>query len=487
MRSRLPSKVLEGGDALGELLLLGGVARGVQAGHLGQGHLGDHLGLHLGEAVAGADLLLGLVAVAGGLEDAHDLLGVRRADDQAEDDVQALLGLLQLEAGAPLQDVQLVGVVVVEQLHHPDLLRLAGRLPGVAQEVDHLHRDAGLQLGVFVQGVEHLRRVAVALDVEHDAHAFLGVALVPHVRHQPVQAALVEGLDQAGLEAGLGDGGQLGDDQGALAGPFFELDHAPHGEAPLAGGQVLPDPLLADHHPPAGEVRALDVLHHFQDAHLGLVEQGDAGLQGLGQVVGGDAGGEADGDPLGRVADGGDAGREVLRLHHLGVLLVGGLEGDGLFLDVPQQELAQGREAHLGVAVGGSGVLVDGAEVALAVDQGVAHGELLGHAHGGVVDGGVAVGVVVTQHPAHHLGALDRGAGGEEAGDPHTVEDAPLDGLEAVPGVREGAVGDHGEAVGGEGALQEGPELLQLDLAHGVRPCAGPRGATAALDRSGHG
>ena len=85
-----------------ELLLLGGVARGVQAGHLGQGHLGDHLGLHLGEAVAGADLLLGLVAVARGLEDAHDLLGVRRADDQAEDDVQALLGLLQLVAGAPL-------------------------------------------------------------------------------------------------------------------------------------------------------------------------------------------------------------------------------------------------------------------------------------------------------------------------------------------------------------------------------------------------
>ena len=78
------------------------------------------------------------------------------------------------------------------------------------------------------------------------------------------------------------------------------------------------------------------------------------------------------------------------------------------------------------------------------------------------------MGVVVTQHPAHHLGALDRRAGGEEAGDPHAVEDAPLDGLEAVAGVRQGAVGDHGEAVGGEGALQEGAELLQLDLARGL-------------------
>src|ERR1039457_952042 len=50
-------------------------------------------------------------------------------------------------------------------------------------------------------------------------------------------------------------------------------------------------------------------------------------------------------------------------------------------------------------------IAIDGAEIALAIDQGVAHGEGLGHADQGIVDGGIAVRMVL----AHHLaGDLDR-------------------------------------------------------------------------------
>ena len=55
------------------------------------------------------------------------------------------------------------------------------------------------------------------------------------------------------------------------------------------------------------------------------------------------------------------------------------------------------REARLGVAHGGRRVAVDGAEVALAVDERVAHGEGLREAHHRLVDGGVAVRVVLTE------------------------------------------------------------------------------------------
>ena len=67
--------------------------------------------------------------------------------------------------------------------------------------------------------------------------------------------------------------------------------------------------------------------------------------------------------------------------------------------------LAIGGQARFGVAHGGRRVVVDAAEVALAVDQGVAHGEVLGHADQRVVDRRVAVRVVLAHHLADDGGA----------------------------------------------------------------------------------
>ena len=64
------------------------------------------------------------------------------------------------------------------------------------------------------------------------------------------------------------------------------------------------------------------------------------------------------------------------------------------------------REARLGVSVGGRGVAVDRAVVALAVDERVAHREVLGEADHRVVDARVAVRVVVAEHVADDRGAL---------------------------------------------------------------------------------
>ena len=52
---------------------------------MSEGHAGDRLGLNLREGVAFANGDLCLGAVGGPLEDAHDLGGVCRADDQALD------------------------------------------------------------------------------------------------------------------------------------------------------------------------------------------------------------------------------------------------------------------------------------------------------------------------------------------------------------------------------------------------------------------
>src|SRR6202012_3179930 len=88
------------------------------------------------------------------------------------------------------------------------------------------------------------------------------------------------------------------------------------------------------------------------------------------------------------------------------------------------------------------------------VYQRQAHGPGLGQPHQGVVDRAVAVRVQAGHDVADPAGALDVGRGGAQAHLVHLVQDAPLDGLQAVTGVREGARVD--DAVG----------VLQVGAAH---------------------
>ena len=121
---------------------------------------------------------------------------------------------------------------------------------------------------------------------------------------------------------------------------------------------------------------------------------------------------------------------------------------------------ASAREARLGVAVGGRRVAVDRAEVALAVDQRVAQREVLGHAHHRVVDRAVAVRVVVLEHLADDAGATSSRARVESSPSSlHRVEDAAVDGLQAVAHVGQRAADDHRHRVVEERA----PDLV-LDV-----------------------
>ena len=177
------------------------------------------------------------------------------------------------------------------------------------------------------------------------------------------------------------------------------------------------------------------------------------------RVVRGDAGRHADGDARGAV---GQQVREVGgQDDRLGVLAVeGSAEIDGLLVDALQQGGGRVRQPRLGVAVGGGVIAVDVAEVALAVDQRIALGEVLGEAHERVVDGLVAVRMELADDVADHAGAFLVGAVGVELQLAHGVQDAPVHGLEAVAHVGQRAAHDGGERVG-EIALLQG--ILELD------------------------
>jgi hypothetical protein len=154
----------------------------------------------------------------------------------------------------------------------------------------------------------------------------------------------------------------------------------------------------------------------------------------------------SDGNAVGTVDQevGDDGGQDFGFL--LGIVEVG-FEVDGLLIDVFHEGRADFGEAAFGVAHGGGGIAIDAAEVALTIDQGVAQAEGLRHADQGVVDGAVAMGVILAEHVTNDTGAFTGGPIEAQAHFVHREEDAAMDGLQAVADIGQGAANDDAHGV----------------------------------------
>ena len=83
----------------------------------------------------------------------------------------------------------------------------------------------------------------------------------------------------------------------------------------------------------------------------------------------------------------------------------------------------------------------------MAVDQGIPHVPGLREPYHGVVDGSIAVGVVLTHYFAHYPGGLFMGLVRCDAKGIHPVEYPSVDRLKAVPYIRKGARYDYRHGV----------------------------------------
>jgi len=177
-----------------------------------------------------------------------------------------------------------------------------------------------------------------------------------------------------------------------------------------------------------------------------LVDDPDAGVDDLPQVVRRDVGGHADGDAGGSVDE---EIRERRREHGrlLRRLVVVRREVDRLLVEVGHHVVGERLEPRLRVAHGRGRIAVDRSEVALAVDQGVPHVEVLREADERVVDRGVAVRVEVPHHLADDLGALAVPARRREPHRLHAVQHAAMRRLEPVASVGKRAPDDHAHGV----------------------------------------
>ena len=215
--------------------------------------------------------------------------------------------------------------------------------------------------------------------------------------------------------------------------------------------------------PPVGKSGPLQVLHQALDVDLRVVDEGHDRVDRLAQVVRRDVRGHADRDAR-RAVDQQvrEARRQDVRL--LARLVVVRAELDGVRVDVAEHLRGEPRQARLGVPHRGRSVVVDRAEVALRVDQRVAHREVLAEPDQGVVDRRVAVGVVVPHDAADDVRALAVRAPGLEPGVVHRVEDAAVDRLEPVAHVRQRAAHDHAHGVVEVGGAHLLLEPARLDV-----------------------
>ena len=131
--------------------------------------------------------------------------------DQTAQDVGPFVGLAQPVGGPADDDVQLVDDV------QPDQLVDAQRAGHAVDDRQHVGAEAGLQLGVLVEVVQHHLRHGVALDLDDDPQADAVAALVLDVGDAR-ELAVAHLVGDRGDEVVVVDlVGQLGDDQQGAA------------------------------------------------------------------------------------------------------------------------------------------------------------------------------------------------------------------------------------------------------------------------------
>ena len=214
----------------------------------------------------------------------------------------------------------------------------------------------------------------------------------------------------------------------------------------------------------------------FVDLGLGVGDEGEGGAAELARIVRRDGGGHAHRDAGGaigqKVREGGgqDDGLTLLAI-------ISRAEIDGVAVDIGQHGFGHQGQAGLGVAHGGGVIAIDIAEIALAFDEGVAGGEILGEADHGVINRGIAMRVIFAHHIAHDAGAFLEAAGRVQLQLVHGPEHAAMHRLQPIAHIGQRAGGDGGHGIG-EVALGEG--IGERGVAH---MAAGGRGFQSV----GHG
>ena len=225
----------------------------------------------LGRAAGGVDVDLlagkigdqvfaGFGAVGAGADDGDHVVQVIERGQVAFENVLAVFGFREQEGGAAADHIDAVVDEVLDGLHQAHFLGLS---------VDHRqqdHAEAFLHLGVLEELVKHELGLAVALELDYDAHAVAVafVADVGDVIDDLVIHQLRNALDQPRLVDLVRN---FGDDDGfAVFVESFDAGLGAHHEASAAVLVGIHDSRLAVNNAGSGEIGALHEFQNFRRA-----------------------------------------------------------------------------------------------------------------------------------------------------------------------------------------------------------------------------
>ena len=384
--------------------------------------------------------------------DSYDLVDEVDGYLQTLEDVHPLLGLFEVKDSSALDDALLMLYVALEHFFEREYLRLA------ADYRQHDSAEGRLQLGHHEQMVEHHLRRSLALYIYLDMHT-VAVGVILDVRDALQPLVLDEGRDVFYQSRLVHAVRQLRNDY--LESAVLCLDYlglcAYHDLA--AAGSVGGAYARATHDETAGrEIRTRHTFHDLAELRVGIVDKQAHRVDGLAEVMGRYVGRHTDGDTV-RAVD--QEVREPRGQHRrLGEDVVEGRhEVDRVLIYI--REHFRGDLAHpaFGIPVSRGWVAVDRAEVAVTVDEHIAHRKILSESYHSVIDRSVAVGMIFTQNFADGVGALAVRLRGGYAVLIHTVQYAPVDGLESVPYVRQSARHDDAHRI-----IEERLSHLAVDI-----------------------
>ena len=277
-----------------------------------------------------------------------------------------LTGFAQVEDGAACHHLAAVRQEDGQQVFQVTQTRLA------IDQRHHVHAESVLQLGLFVEVVQHHFGHRTTLQLNHQAHAgFVRLVLdvadvfnllfVDQLGHALLQRLFVHLV------------GQFVDDDGlALAAvDVFKVALGTHDHTATACAVALFHAADAVNNAGGGEIRRWHDIHQVVDGRVGVAQQVQTGIHHFIEVVRRNVGRHADRNTS-RAIDQqiGKFGRHDQRFFFAAVVV--GAEIDGFLVQVVQQFVGDFGQADFGVTHGGGVVAVDRAEVTLAVYQHVA-------------------------------------------------------------------------------------------------------------------
>ena len=353
----------------------------------------------------------------------------------------AIARFAQIEHSAPRDDFAAVLNKDIQQILEVAQARLA------VYQRHHIDAEGVLQLRLLVQVVEYHLGHFAALELNHQAHAgfvrlILDVAdafelfLVHQFGNAFLQRLFIDLVRQLVYHDGL-----------ALAFvQVFKMAFGAHYHAPAPGAVAVFHALNAVDDATRGEIGRRHNLHQIFQRGRRLAQQMQAGIDHFVQVVRRNIGCHAHGNAARAVDEQiGQASGQNGRLQLLAVVV--GHHIDRLLVDIGQNLAGNLLQPTFRITVSGGAVAINRAEVALPVDERVAHRKVLRHAHQGFVRGQVAVRVEATEHITHHAGAFHIRAVPDIVGLVHRKQHAAVHGFEAVTGIGQGAPHNYAHGV----------------------------------------